>query len=200
MKTFKIKIYKIEDDKGHFYIGSTKNTLNKRLYQHKNRSENKEKYDYKLYKNMDWKNTKIILLQEYDVNNKMEQLKYEDQHIKESLNDELCLNIQRAFRSDEEKIEYDKKWRDNNKEKIKELHNNWSKENPELIKKYNNEYNSRNRQKRNDYQIIYRIKNKDKMYESIKCECGGRYCINSHSHHKKTKKHIIYMENQQQPL
>lgn len=28
-----------------------------------------------------------------------------------------------------------------------------------------------------------------------KCECGGRYTYFNKSHHKKTKKHLIYINN-----
>ena len=88
-----IKIYKIVNNvNDEFYIGSTMNELRKRFYQHKVFSK-KDKYKninlYKLAKKIGWDKFRMILIDEFEVENQMYQLKKEQEFIdllKPSLN------------------------------------------------------------------------------------------------------------------
>ena len=102
------KLYKLVDQvEGYYYIGSTAcQTLSKRLMWHKQDSS-KPKFQktkkYAHFNNIGWNNVKIILLSEHHFHNKMELLREEDKLIQEHRNDTKCLNVLRAFMTDEEK-------------------------------------------------------------------------------------------------
>jgi len=89
-------IYAIIDD-GYFYIGSTKQTLEKRLILHISCSKN-EKYKLKLYKyinekkNSNWNDILIISLETIECETKQELEKKEYQYIKKHIKDPFCLN------------------------------------------------------------------------------------------------------------
>jgi len=89
-------IYAIIDD-GYFYIGSTTQTLEKRLILHISCSKN-EKYKLKLYKyinekrNSNWNDILIIPLETIECETKQELEKKEYQYIKKHINDPYCLN------------------------------------------------------------------------------------------------------------
>lgn len=42
-----------------------------------------------------------------------------------------------------------------------------------------------------EYDKKYYRANKEKWTTYFDCECGGRYCYNTKSHHFKSKKHIL---------
>ena len=89
-------IYAIIDD-GYFYIGSTTQTLEKRLILHISCSKN-EKYKLKLYKyinekkNSNWNDILIIPLETIECETKQELEKKEYQYIIKHINDPYCLN------------------------------------------------------------------------------------------------------------
>jgi predicted GIY-YIG superfamily endonuclease len=92
------KIYKIVNDlNDEIYIGSTKQQLSKRFYEHKSDSRNEKTKHYKLYQLVEeygWDSFRIILIEEFKCENREEQRKKEQQYI-----DELkpSLNKLRAF-------------------------------------------------------------------------------------------------------
>jgi len=108
------KIYRISClDTGKYYIGSTIRTIEERLYKHK--------HSYKYYLNgkyhyvssfdvLENNNYVIELVEEYSCNNKRELNQRESIYIKKCIDDELCVNKRRAFITDEERKEYDKKY------------------------------------------------------------------------------------------
>ena len=46
----------------------------------------------------------------------------------------------------------------------------------------------------------YRDNNKDKINKKNICGCGGKFTNSNKSMHYKTKKHLNYLEKQQQPI
>ena len=94
------KIYKLWSPQGNeIYIGSTVNSLAKRLGQHKTDSRCNSKY---LFENYDV--VKIELIEEYPCNNKMELGRKEGEHIRNN----TCLNRCIAGRTDKEYYEDNK--------------------------------------------------------------------------------------------
>jgi len=93
-------IYAIIDD-GYFYIGSTTQSLEKRLINHISCSKN-EKYKLKLYKyinekrNGNWNDILILPLETIECETKQELEKKEYQYIKKHINDPYCLNIMQS--------------------------------------------------------------------------------------------------------
>lgn len=86
------KIYRLECPDGHFYIGSTKQSLNKRLSSHKSLSKKIENKLYNYINNIGWDNVKIILLEEFNFINRKELLLKETNYINHFIHDTLCLN------------------------------------------------------------------------------------------------------------
>lgn len=60
-------------------------------------------------------------------------------------------------------------------------------------KEYNKKYYNENRDKILQKKKEYREQNEDKLKEKFKCECGGNYTFNNKAHHLKTKKHQEYL-------
>jgi hypothetical protein len=124
------KIYKLWSPQGNeIYIGSTVNSLAKRLSQHKagNNCCN-SKYLFENYNVV-----RIELIEEYPCNNKMELDRKEGEHIR---GNDKCLNRSIAGRTKKE-------YNENNKEKLKEYYQN----NKEKKKEYRKEYYENNKEK-----------------------------------------------------
>jgi len=90
-------IYAIIDD-GYFYIGSTIQSLEKRLISHISCSKN-EKFKLKLYtyinekRNGNWDDIIIIPLETVECDTKYELEKKEYEYIKKHIKDPYCLNL-----------------------------------------------------------------------------------------------------------
>ena len=112
------KIYKLQCDDGHFYIGSTTTTLVKRFCSHKTRA--KKNPDRRVYKHIDnnWDSVRIVLIEEFPCENKNQLVRKEDEHIRLHREDALCLNMRTAFRSDEDLKSWKKTYRETHKEDI----------------------------------------------------------------------------------
>jgi hypothetical protein len=107
------KIYKIWSPQGNeIYIGSTVNSLAKRLGHHKSVRDCRSRY---LFENYD--DVRIELIEEYPCDNKIQLNKKEGEHIREN----TCLNRCIAGRTPKE---CKKVWRENNKEYNNEYYEN----------------------------------------------------------------------------
>ena len=202
------KIYckdiKIKDE----YYGST-SAYRARKCCHKTRCNNVNDKDYNTTKykiirsNGGWNNWVMSPIEEIKncslINSKIREQYYID------LNKPIMNEI-KAYLTEEQTlkriIEYDNKYRKNNKDKIVEHREN----NKEKAK----EYRKNNRKKRVEYEKHYRENNKEvlseksKEYynnikeqkkESFNCICGSTYTSCHKSRHEKTKKHINFINN-----
>ena len=159
------KIYRLVCETGKEYIGSTINTLNQRLREHKCIT-NKSSSKYLI-------NPRIELIKDFPCENRRELEMEETKYIKASTN---CVNIALPYRlqqqyyldNKEKKREYDKQYRIDNKEKKRETNKRYRLENKEIIK--------------------------EKRNEKFNCECGGRYSRSCKSQHIKSKKHQTYLK------
>ena len=169
-------IYKIEHNEKPelLYIGSTTNFI-KRKYSHKNNcnDEKKKEYNFKLYRMMrdngNWEAFKIMIIKEYSCNNKTELLIEEEKHRKGF---QATLNSHRAHRTNEEykkcKSTKNKKYRENNKEKIQEHKKEYYEENKEKIKEKDNKYRENNKEEINKKCREYREENKEEILQKEK--------------------------------
>ena len=160
-------IYKICcDDLPEFgYVGSTK-SFRHRKYSHKQNCINEKAngYNRKLYKtireNGGWENWRMVILEECGQITFTQARIKEEQH-RVTLN--ATLNMQRCHLTEEERIEckkeYNKEYRENNKEQIKE---------------YNKEY---------------RENNKEQINQRITCECGKEYTFKDKARHEQSRMH-----------
>ena len=108
-----------------------------------------------------------------------------------------------------------KKYREENKEKIREKQKENYKRNREHLLEKSKEYSLKNKEKKDEYNKEYQIKNKEKicerrkeLYEANKetinekrkvkvtCECGSICRKDGLREHKKTKKHIDFINIQ----
>ena len=186
------KIYKIVDNtNGNIYIGSTTEpTLSRRLAQHKN--------DYKNYLNgnhnfvtsfeiLKNENYEIVLQELYPCNSKDELHSRERYWIESN----ECVNKYIPTRTGKE-------WYEQNKEVILEKTKKYRKQNKELIKEINKQYREQNKEHIIELNKQYREQNKEVIAEKTKqpytCVCGSVYRIDGKSHHFKTKKHQLYLE------
>ena len=126
------KIYKLINNESSeiLYVGSTCDTLPKRLGGHKKTS--KRYPNRKVYKNImeigGWDNVKIVLIEKYPCDEKIDLLKRERYWI-ENCN---SFNVEIPSRSDEE-------YRNDNKEKIKQRSRQYRLQNKEKIKEKRSE-------------------------------------------------------------
>ena len=118
------------------YVGSTAD-FNKRKSTHKQNcnNENGEKYNYKVYRtirdNGGWSNFKIIEIAKQDQLTLREAEQIEERYRLE-LNADM--NGRSCFRTEEERKEQCKEWRENNPEYNKEKSKEWRENNPEYMK------------------------------------------------------------------
>lgn len=86
------KVYKLQCEDGHYYIGSTCDTLRNRFYRHR---VDCRRYDSKLYahiKLIGWESVRIVLVEEVVCENKEQLVRKEDEHIRNHRFDDFCLN------------------------------------------------------------------------------------------------------------
>lgn len=186
------KIYKIisnETDK--IYIGSTtEQTVAKRLAKHKSNfkdwlRDNTNTYtsSYELFKLGD---VSIILLESYNCENKDELTSREQYYI--DLNKDIVVNkiLKPSKRTKQMIEEYQSQYYQDNKEKLDTYSKKRYQDNKETLDKKNKEYYEKNKEA-----IAEQRKQK------IICICGAEINICSKGYHKKSKKHITFLLEQQ---
>jgi len=183
------------------YVGSTTN-FTKRKCNHKSycNNENAKHYHYNVYQfirdNGGWDNWDIVLVEKVNVNDGNELRKEERKWI-EQLNATLNKKIPTRTKSEYEKeyrennkekiLEYQKEYHENNKEKISEKGKKWREDNKEKLKQYyeNNkdkikkrdkEYYENNKDKIKEYHKDWYENNKDKIKEQRKEKVNCPIC------------------------
>ena len=169
----KTVIYKIicnDENIEYLYVGSTTD-FTKRKYSHKcccnnetNKEYNQNKY-VEMRQNGGWDNFKMLEVEKYQCNDKREaEAREEEIRVKLKSN----MNSYRCFTTIEQKKayknEYNKEYRDKNKDKIKEYQAAYRDNNKDKVKEYSKEYYNDNKDKIKKYYI----ENKDKIKEKNK--------------------------------
>ncbi len=176
------------------YVGSTTN-FRSRKNQHKSASINPNHKSYNIYvyqfirENGGWDNWQMIMIKEYTkCESKQQCLKKERKYI-EKLN--ATLNTLRPMITKEEykkeMLNRVNKWTSENKERVIKNKRNHYEKNKELIKQRS--------------KISYE-KNKEKISEKYKvktqCECGSTIRKSDLNRHRKSKKHLKLLQQQNQ--
>ena len=160
------KIYTIRNytDNEMIYVGSTTQTLSRRLAKHRGSCKAGGKGSlYSHIVNGDWSNWYIELYEYYPCNNKTELEKREGEVIREIGTINKCI-VGRT----------QKEWRECNADKIKENQKEWRECNADKIK---------------EKAKTYREDNADKIKEKVYCNiCGDFSSKNNLARHQKTKK------------
>jgi hypothetical protein len=139
--TFTGQIYKLLCEDAHYYIGSTKTELKYRLYHHKQHSILwPERKVYAHILSCGWEKVSIVQVEEVVCKSRDDLLERENQHIKQSLSDPLCLNINKAKLTKEELLQQQKEYLEANKDKVDAYQANYRKENAEGRREYSAMY------------------------------------------------------------
>lgn len=164
------KIYKLICNDGSYYFGSTTQKLYRRLNHHKEASKIGTSVVYRHINNIGWDKVKIELVEDYPCTIKSELNKREEYYINLSKSDELCLNYNRAYVSEETRKTNMKKYYEENREAILEYHREYNEENRDVINQKLAEYRKKNAEILNEKQKEYaknhaeQIKTKRKEY------------------------------------
>jgi hypothetical protein len=159
------KIYRLQHDDGHFYIGSSVNELRVRLGQHKKSC--KMYAERRVYKhiNNEWDKVKIVLIEAFECSNRDELRRKEQEYIQKELKNELCLNHKRAFLTEadleEKKTNDNKLYYQRHSNEIKEYQKEYRKNNTEKVKTQQTEYRAEHK----DDAKAYRDKRKTEIKE-----------------------------------
>lgn len=154
------KIYKLISPSGLIYVGSTCETLSKRLGGHKRdykyyqKHKNRNKVTSFILFDEDIDNIDIVLIENYPCNSK-DELHARERYYIDSLK---CVNITKPHRTHKEWLEdnkdnlkeknkeWGKKWREENKEYKSEIDKNWREKNKEYKAQRDKEYYEKNKE------------------------------------------------------
>jgi DNA repair exonuclease SbcCD ATPase subunit len=199
-------IYKIEhiENENLLYVGHT-TCFNKRKGLHKTSSQNalRKSYNIKLYQmirnNGGFEMFKMIEIEKYSCNDKREAERRENEIMKEL---KTTMNTMKSFLTDEDKKEYKKEGKQNNKEKVKEQDYRYYKNNKEKFKEYyeNNKEIIKEREKEYREDNKDKLQNKHKKYyqdnkEKVKCLCGCEVNKHNSKRHQNSKKTYRFNES-----
>ena len=165
----KAKIYRLLCDDGHYYVGSTTNTLDGRLSNHKQTAKTEpSRLVYKHINTIGWDHVKMELIEDFPCNSKEELTKQEDFYIKELKSDELCLNFIRSNVPYEERKTLIKEYYETHKENIIEQHKDYIEQNKEKADQYQADYRLINAEKRREYSKNYAKEHPEANLEYMK--------------------------------
>ena len=182
------KIYKIintiTDD---VYVGSTCNSLEKRLIKHKSEMNCNTYSKKKLHQKMRELGVDVFyikLIQDAPCESKAELRAIEGKYIREigTLNKHIAGRTQPIYiqETKDQKREYDKNYREARQEQISERRKKHCEDNKELYKER--------------WQQTY-LKRRDKLSEKVVCECGKEVSRGWLSNHNKSQQHQQALEN-----
>ena len=186
-------IYKIQSNsnKELVYIGHTTNFTKRKAYHKYNSICEMPSKQTKLYQmirsNGGWDEFEMMPIKNVRCLNSVEaRIEEEKCRLEYSAN----LNMIRAVKNEEADREYRKKYKQNNKSKIRQQWKDYYQENKEHFKQY--------REGRKDitkeYKKEYYEKNKDEINKAkgniCVCQCGQQYTYSNKARHEKSKKHL----------
>ena len=210
------KIYKLVNDvDDEIYVGSTCRTLSKRKGDHRSSSNIcPERHVYKHLNGVGWDNVKIVLIENYQCNNKEELFQRERYWI-----DQLkpTLNKIRPVIDDNEKREQIRKdtakYRIKHRDKIHERKQKYYETKKDVILESQREYRNANKERINERRKelrelnkdiyngkkqAYYHQNKDRLNEARKqtviCECGVEHRKCDSARHNRSKKHQEFVK------
>jgi hypothetical protein len=162
------KIYKLVCDDGSYYIGSTIQKLNLRFNHHKEAAKTGTSVVYTYINSIGWDNVKIELIEDYPCTVKSDLNKREEYYIDKSKSDNLCLNVKRAYLSEEKRKEIVQKYYEKHKEEIIENHREYNELNREKVDAYQAQYRLDNAEKRREYTRQYALNHPEQIKEANK--------------------------------
>lgn len=165
------KIYRlVNTTDNEVYVGSTCNTLNRRLYNHRNKAKHRTSKVYAHLSNIGWDKVQIELLEEYPCNNVQELLAKEREYIeqlKPTLNSSLPTRTNKEYKQHhrEQVLESSRKYEKIHHEERKASHLQYRQNNRAFLAACSKEYYDANKEKVAERKKLYRQNNKDKIKE-----------------------------------
>ena len=159
-------IYKIEINENNIYVGSTTQKLCRRQVNHN--CDLKTQPQRKLYKSCienNIKYIKCIWIADIEYDSIAELRMIEENYRKKLI---ANLNSQRCYTTEEDKKEYQKEYRKQNKIELNEKRKEYRKQNKEKINENNKEYYQENKIEITEKRKEYRKQNKEKINEKKK--------------------------------
>lgn len=138
------KIYRLICEDGHFYIGSTVNSLSARLCGHKQSAKRETSPVYKHCVSIGWENVDIELIEEYPCNSRKELTSREDYYIQKYKHNKRCLNCIRAHVTPEERKEITHQYYQEHRDEIIQSHREYVEENREIVTERRAKYRKEN--------------------------------------------------------
>lgn len=183
------------------YVGSTCNFLRRKQAHRGNcNNENSKEYNKKVYKfireNGGFENWSMIQIEECNVKNKREleqKERYNIEQLKAILN--CHLPYKNEIEMKESRNKYNNEYYINNKEHIKEQTKQYCIDNKKKISDYYNLNREFINEKKKKYRLINKMKISDERKEKISCECGIIINKSGLSKHKKSIKHMTYINS-----
>jgi len=160
------KIYKLQCKDGHYYIGSTIQTLTNRFSSHKSASKTQTSHAYQYINTIGWENVMIELLEVYPCKSKAELVKKEDDYLKQHIENPMCLNRHRSYLTAEEDKQKKKQYYEENKEDLLEYQRKYKEENRDYILHRSAHYRLTHAEELAEKQKEYVTKNKEKVKEA----------------------------------
>ena len=171
-------IYKLTcSETGKLYIGSTIQTLKKRLCKHLHNSNGCVSRDFI--------NPKIQLIETIEYTDYEKLLWRERFHVETT----DCVNQVIPIRTKEERKQYLKEYHEEHKQELNESSKKYNEEHKQERKEYDKKYKQENKEKIKKYREENEEKIRKQRYEKFNCECGGKYTRCQQARHFKTKKH-----------
>lgn len=170
------------------YYGHTTNKINrKREHKYSCNNENSKNYNLKVYQvireNNGWDNWDFIIIEDYPCQN-VDEARLRERYWIELKQPQL--NFQIPSRTCEE-------WYNDNRNELLEKNKKYNKRNREKILEYQKKYYEDNKQKILEKQKKYYEENEERISQKIICECGSKIRSSEMSRHRKTQKHINYL-------
>ena len=180
------KIYCIRSHKtDQVYVGSTTNTLSRRMAQHRSQFKRQMK-DTTSFEILKYADAYIELIEIYPCSC-MAELNKREGHFIRSMN---CANKIIAGRTMKE-------WRQDNKEHLVVQQKQYYIDNKERLAANHTKYKQDNKERLVVQQKVYQVANREKINEwyrkKIVCACGSTVNHSSKSRHRKTNKHKLYL-------
>lgn len=201
------------------YIGSTCNKY-KRKQNHKFNcnNENRRHYNLPVYQfiraNGNFENWDMIILEEYPCESKVQLEMKEREWIEErkpTLNKNIPTRTKQEWREENreknrekgrqyyyENIEDYKQYREEYKEEIKEYQDIYREEHKEEIREQKKQYREENKDEIKERKKQYYQEHKEEISEKYKikcvCECGAEVSKGCLSRHRKSQRHLKYLE------
>ena len=181
---------------GNIYVGHTQKTLQQRL--NKQWKSRTDKHGItaiaKVMKGSGVKSDFCIeLLREQECDNKKSARIIEQEEIKK-ISPELLLNKDKAYRSQEEKLEYARQYHHANREKINVRRRKYYEKNRERHKAKAILYRMANSEELKAKKREYYKRTESERKKVTQCPCGGHYVKYGKARHFRRQKHIDYIK------